>query len=238
MARWWGAVANTIMHRFYKAGLGGALLLLIFALGAVEAKKRLDQILVVEASVENFRAEPNGTKIGTLLEGAEIEQIGAEGQWVRFRVEGWIWGPSLEGFEDPEDQGRAGATVEPVSPLQDNLPRLKKLINEKFGVFYGVELNEDLGQLRRRFRVRELEVEEWRRRILTVQREVTDLLADAVDFQEIQIETNRPDGSGEVGSYLVLTTLADLGRYGDDPETWRTHTRFSLDGGENWGAME
>ena len=66
--------------------------MLVFALGTVEAKKRLDQILVVEASVENFRAEPNGTKIGTLLEGGEIEQIGAEGQWVRFRVEGWIWG--------------------------------------------------------------------------------------------------------------------------------------------------
>lgn len=212
--------------------------MLVFALGAVEAKKRLDQILVVEASVENFRAEPNGTKIGTLLEGVEIEQIGAEGQWVRFRVEGWIWGPSLEGFENPEDQDRAGVTVEPISPLQDNVPRLKKLINEKFGIFYGVELNEDLGQLRLRFRVRDLAVEEWRRRILTVQREVADLLADAVDFQEIQVETNRPDGSGEVGSYIVLTTLADLGRYGDDPVTWRTHTRFSLDGGENWGAME
>ena len=180
------------MSRFSKAGLLGAALVLAFALGAVAAKKRLDHLLVIEASVENFRAEPNGAKLGTLLKGTEIEQIGEDGEWVRFRVEGWIWGPSLEGYEEEEEEESAAAD-EPISPLQDELPRLKELVNDKYGRFYGIDLDEDLGRLRLRFRVRDIDREVLERRMLAVQRGAVDILDGAVNFDEVRIETNRPD---------------------------------------------
>ena len=211
--------------------------MLAFALGAVAAKKRLDQLLAIEASVENFRAEPNGAKLGTLLKGTEIEQIGEDGEWVRFRVEGWIWGPSLEGYEEQEEAVRAVAD-EPISPLQDELPRLKKLVNDKYGRFYGVDLDGDLRRLRLRFRVRDIDREVLERRVLSVQRGAVDILAGAVDFDEVRIETNRPDGSGEVGLFIAATSAADLARYGDEFASWRAQTRFSTDGGETWEEEE
>lgn len=229
--------ANTIMSRFSKAGLLGAALVLAFALGAVAAKKRLDHLLVIEASVENFRAEPNGAKLGTLLKGTEIEQIGEDGEWVRFRVEGWIWGPSLEGYEEEEEEESAAAD-EPISPLQDELPRLKELVNDKYGRFYGIDLDEDLGRLRLRFRVRDIDREVLERRMLAVQRGAVDILDGAVDFDEVRIETNRPDGSGEVGLYIAATSAVDLARYGDEFANWRAQTRFSTDGGETWEEAE
>ena len=45
---------------------------LAITLGAVAANKRLDLVQVVGESVENFRAEPNGAKLGTLMQGTEI----------------------------------------------------------------------------------------------------------------------------------------------------------------------
>ena len=98
------------MSRYSKTPFVAAVLVLALALGAVAAKKRLDNLWVIEPSVENFRAAPNGPKLGTLLKGTEIEQIGQDGEWVRFRVEGGVWGPSLEGFEvEEEDAEQASA---------------------------------------------------------------------------------------------------------------------------------
>lgn len=223
------------MSRLSKCCLAAALAAAL-ALAATAAKLRSDHTFVVEASVENFRAAPNGTKLGTLLAGAEIEQIGAEGRWVRFRVEGWVWGPSLAGYVSAE--GRDEPEEEPVPPLQDQRPRLKELVNDRYGVFYGVGLDEDFGRLWLRFRVRDLEREAWERRVFAVQRGAAELLQGRVAFDAIRIETNRPDGSGEVGLYIAATTAGDLARAGDDWAAWRQHTRFSLDGGETWEEAE
>ncbi len=206
------------------------------ALGGVAAKLRSAATFVVEASVENFRAAPNGTKLGTLMAGTEIESIGEEGRWVRFRVEGWVWGPSLAGYVSAE--GRDAPEEEPIPPLQDERPRLKELVSDRYGVFYGVGLDEDVGRLWLRFRVRDIEREAWERRIFAVQRGAAELLQGRVEFSEIRIETNRPDGSGEVGQYIAATAAADLARAGDDWALWRQHTRFSLDGGETWEEAE
>ena len=65
--------------------------------------------LRVQESVENMRDAPNGRKVGTLLEGTEIEEISRDGKWVRFRFEGWIWGPSLEGFVEERPREEAAA---------------------------------------------------------------------------------------------------------------------------------
>ena len=110
------------MSRLSKYSLGAALVAAL-ALGAVAAKLRSDHTFVVEASVENFRDVPNGTKLGTLLAGTEIESIGEEGRWVRFRVEGWVWGPSLEGYVSEEE--RDAPKEEPIPPLQDDAPELR-----------------------------------------------------------------------------------------------------------------
>ena len=223
------------MSRLSKYSLAAALIAAL-ALGAVAAKLRSAPTFVVEASVENFRDAPNGTKLGTLLAGTEIESIGEEGRWVRFRVEGWVWGPSLEGYVSEED--RDESEEEPIPPLQDERPRIKELVNDRYGVFYGVGLDEDVGRLWLRFRVRDIEREAWERRAFAVQRGAAELLQGRVEFSEIRIETNRPDGSGEVGQYIAATAAADLASAGEDWAAWRQHTRFSIDGGETWEEAE
>jgi hypothetical protein len=225
------------MSRFYKNSLSAVVLVLAFGLGALAANKRLDNLWSVAESVENFRAEPNGAKLGTLLQGTEIEQIGEQGKWVRFRVEGWIWGPSLDGYKGQEDSADERGADEPISPLLDELPRLKKLVNDKYGVFYGIALDEDLQRLQLRLRVQDIGDEVLQLRLRAVQRGVFEILEGVVEFQVLRIETNRADGSGEVGARIVETTVADLVRYGDDQETWRMHTRFSKDGGETWAEV-
>ena len=59
--------------------------------------------LEVEKPVENMRSSPNGEEIGTLVKGVEVEELEREGKWVRINVEGWIWGPSLRGFESSDE---------------------------------------------------------------------------------------------------------------------------------------
>ena len=48
----------------------------------------------ITVNSENFRASPNGEKIGVLLKGAELKEIQSEGKWVKVTVEGWIYKPS------------------------------------------------------------------------------------------------------------------------------------------------
>ena len=235
MGRSLAAGGNSTMSRLSKYSLAAALVA-VLALGAVAAKLRSAPTFVVEASVENFRDAPNGTKLGTLLAGTEIESIGEEDQWVRFRVEGWVWGPSLEGYVSEDD--RDAPKEEPIPPLQDERPRIKELVNDRYGVFYGVGLDEDMGQLWLRFRVRDIEREAWERRAFAVQRGAAELLQGRVEFSEIRVETNRPDGSGEVGLYIAATAADDLASAGDDWAAWRQHTRFSTDGGETWEEAE
>ena len=216
---------------------GGALgLVLASCLVVLGAKIRQEGILTVEESVENFRSAPNGRKLGTLLQGTEVEKISQEGKWVRFRVEGWVWGPSLEGFKQEKERQESGEGEEaPQLPLQDNLPRIKRFVNEKHGAFYGIDLDEDLKRLSVRFRVRAIEREALERRQMAVQLEVLKILEGEVEFDAIRIETNRPDGSGQVGSEIAETSVGDVRRYADGAAAeWKDHTRISTDGGETW----
>ncbi len=45
----------------------------------------------VKAVRENLRLSRNGTKIGELIQGAELEVLEDREAWLRVRVEGWIW---------------------------------------------------------------------------------------------------------------------------------------------------
>lgn len=44
---------------------------------------------------ENIRSSPNGQKIGILRKGTAVEEIKREGNWIKFKLEGWIWAPSV-----------------------------------------------------------------------------------------------------------------------------------------------
>ena len=45
----------------------------------------------VKAVRENLRLSPNGTKIGELIQGAELKVLEDRGAWLQVQVEGWIW---------------------------------------------------------------------------------------------------------------------------------------------------
>ena len=198
------------------------------------AKAKEEGIHSVKSSVENFRDSPNGKRLGTLLENVEIERISQDGKWVRFRIEGWIWGPSLKGFEIEEEADENDEPA-PKMPLQDNLPRVKRLINESYGLFYGIGLDADLERLVVRFRVRDLERKALERRQMAVQMGVLEIFEDKVELATVRIETNRPDGSGEVGVDIAETDVAHIRQFaGGEVESWREHSRISSDGGKTW----
>jgi len=238
---------NTIMFRYSDVGgkwgrfisvplwTTALALVLVSCLVALAAKLRQEGILVVEESVENFRDGPNGKKVGTLLQGTEIEKISQEGKWVRFRVEGWVWGPSLDGFELEKEEREEEREEEPRLPLRDELPRIKRFVEKKEGVFYGIDLDEELKRLTVRFRVRNIEQEVLERRQMAVQLGVLKILEGEVEFDSIRIETNRPDGSGRVGSEIAESAVGDIKAYADGPvDAWKERARISSDGGETW----
>ena len=212
-----------------------SVLVLASGLGALAAKLEPAEegIFAVETSVENFRDAPNGQKLGTLLKDAEIERISQKGEWVRFRIEGWIWGPSLKGFAAEEEPPEERAA--PRLALQDNAPKIKRRVNEKFGVYYGIKLDRDLERLVLRFRIPKIERAALERRQMAAQREVVAILEGKVAFDSVRIETNRPDGGGQVGAEIAETRVGDIHRFGGGAvEEWKAHTRVSTDGGDTW----
>jgi hypothetical protein len=212
----------------------GLVVLLGSALALLAARQREEGVWVVEKDVEETRDAPDGKKVGTLSEGTEIEKIGQDGNWVRFRVEGWIWGPSLAGFTREKAVGDRKQDV-PPSPLQEFLPRIKRLINEEYGVFYGLSVDEDLERLVVRIRVRDIGRAALERRQMAVQREVLGVLEGHLSFASVRVESNRPDGTGQVGSEVAITAVDDIRRFGQgNPEEWRARTRASTDGGKTW----
>jgi hypothetical protein len=58
---------------------------------AVEAQTTA-RVVVAE---ENFRREPNGTQLATVLRGAELPVVNEQGGWVEVELSGWIWAPSV-----------------------------------------------------------------------------------------------------------------------------------------------
>ncbi len=58
----------------------------------------------VRVAQENFRKEPNGTQLATVLQGTEFPVLAERGSWAQVQLQGWIWAPSVaqtsrEGFE-------------------------------------------------------------------------------------------------------------------------------------------
>lgn len=54
------------------------------------------QEYVVAVAEENFRARPNGAKLGTLRRGTPLDALEARGRWIQASLRGWIWTRSVE----------------------------------------------------------------------------------------------------------------------------------------------
>ena len=109
------------------------------------------------------------------------------------------------------------------------------MIDGDFGRFYGIQRDTDLNQVQIRFRVTKIDPEALELRHMRVQHAILAVLADDVEFDSLRIETNRADGSGEVGSEQSVTSAADVRRLeGKDLAQWRLVTRRSSDGGKSW----
>ena len=230
----------SLHFRRFRNGIALAVLTLVgTCIGLSAAKLTGSGILSVSRKGgESILESQNGDEIGTLLKGTEIELLERDGKWVRFRLEGWIWGGSLEGFEEEAaEEERADPVVERRKPrpaLQKHLPKIKKAINE-YGVFYGIGLDSDLGELIVRFRVSGISRGALEHRQMSVQREVVTILEESVEFRIVRVETNRPDGSGQVGVEIAVTDVGDI-RTGEaeDVAEWKSRTRISTDSGQTW----
>lgn len=221
------------MSRFSKWTWGAAAVVLGTSLALLAARRQEEGSLVVETREEEIYDGPDGAKIGTLLKGVQVKKLDQEGKWVHLQVEGWIWGPALEGFTG--ESAPAPAPGSPRPPLQEHLPKIKRLINETYGVFYGLSLDADLQQVVVRLRVKDIGREALERRQMGVQREVLAILAGKLEFEGIRVESNRPDGSGQVGIEIAQTSAEAIRRYAQGQvEEWKAHTRLSVDGGKTW----
>jgi hypothetical protein len=49
----------------------------------------------VRVAEENFRRDPNGNELATVLRGAEFAVVSEVGNWVQVDMGGWIWGASV-----------------------------------------------------------------------------------------------------------------------------------------------
>ena len=216
--------------------LGLLVILTVGSLGVWSQAVMLEGKMRVESSVENLRLEPNGSKIGTMSEGTEVDLIAQEGNWVRVRVEGWMWGPSLDGFiEEVGTTQLEQKTSEPVDPLVEILPRLRRLVNEDFGKFYGLNIDKDLRLLRIRLRVGNIGVDRLIARQCKLMYTVWDLVGDNIDVDAIRVESNLPDGNSTVGKVIAETSVRKLSRATDESvEEWITISKFSSNEGKSW----
>ncbi len=86
-------------------GRGASLLLLALSPAAIQAQT----IARVQAARENFRREPNGTELATVLRGTQLSVIAERGAWAEVELEGFIWAPSVA----ETDQGGFDLRVSP-----------------------------------------------------------------------------------------------------------------------------
>ncbi len=49
----------------------------------------------VRVAEENFRKDPRGTQLATVLRGTELKVLAEQGDWVEVELQGWIWGASV-----------------------------------------------------------------------------------------------------------------------------------------------
>lgn len=210
--------------------VGGAIVLTCLALWGGDGMWR------VTVESENLRESPNGKKIGTLLEGASLDTLEVDGRWVRVRVEGWVWGPSLDGFEAAQEkpESTSAAKVE-QPPLLRLIPKMKRMVNAEYGTFYGLHWDGDFKRLRLRLRTEDIGPEALEIRQEALHHLLLAEVAESVAFEQVDVASNRPDGSGQVGAEVARierAALENLER--GDMAAWRAAVRVSRDGGETW----
>lgn len=66
--------------------------------------------LYVKGETLNLRNAPNGDKIGLLYLGTELDSIKEKGEWVKVKVEGWVW-KQLTVTEKPVSKTKIYRTV-------------------------------------------------------------------------------------------------------------------------------
>ena len=229
MTRFPAGAASIVMSLYFNCLLPAlGLALLAGGIVPLSAEEGATQRQVEKPSEEVYDG-PDGKKRGNLLKGTEIEELERQGKWVRFRLEGWIWGPSLEGFVE-EPAKPAGAT----GGLQAYTSRIKMLVNEDFGRYYGVHLEPELQRLVLRFKIKELDRAALEKRQMDIQLKLLDILKELEGFAQIRAETNRPDGGGQVGDEIAETSVEMVRLHGTNLEGWKKNSRFSTDGGATW----
>ncbi len=226
----------------------GTVALVIFTSQQLRARR----VYEVAKPTENIRSSPEGLRLGVLEKGTEIEEVGRDGQWVKFEIVAWIWGPSLDGFEEAGvhlDRSDASGTVassspqesktdnarEPRQALNLHLEEVRDLVNEDFGRFYGLSLKAETGVVMLRFRVPDVgERVLWQRQMLA-QARVDAILKEEVRYNRLRVETNRPDGTGAVGQFVAVADTATIRRIaGEDLDAWLKVAERSADGGKTW----
>ncbi|GMR12101.1 MAG: hypothetical protein BMS9Abin29_0289 [Gemmatimonadota bacterium] len=68
------------------------------ALGLLAAAPVMGQTAVTNGE-ENFRALPNGVVLGRVGADIALEVTAEDGQWVRVRLQGWVWSRSLQALD-------------------------------------------------------------------------------------------------------------------------------------------
>lgn len=81
----------------------------------------------VRVAEENFRREPNGNPLATVLRGAELAVVGEQGSWVQVDLDGWIWAASVARTDRSGYDLRVGASggenlrARPQGPIKARL---------------------------------------------------------------------------------------------------------------------
>ncbi|HDL18648.1 MAG TPA: hypothetical protein ENH29_06310 [Bacteroidetes bacterium] len=89
----------------------------------------------VKAKIENLRSSPKGNILGKLNAGTKLKVIKEEGNWVKVRVEGYIWKPSVT----TDATNIAGFKFHAMHILLRNKTDAKKVLQE---LLNGADFNE------------------------------------------------------------------------------------------------
>ena len=115
---------------------------------------------------------------------------------------------------------------------------MRRLVNEDFGKFYGLNIDEDLRLLRIRLRVGNIGIDRLIARQCKLMHTVWDLVGENVDVDAIRVESNLPDGNGTVGKVIAETSVRKLsGATDESVEEWINISRFSSNEGKSWAEL-
>ncbi len=107
--------------------LSGRLTLAAALLLAYPAPAQPQASATVRVAQENFRKDPNGTQLATVVRGTELTVISEQGGWLEVELGGWVWAPSVsetdrDGF-DLSVQAAGGENLRrrPQGPIKARL---------------------------------------------------------------------------------------------------------------------